>query len=145
MARMTLISFVSSFSEGVDYTPVLSTLTFVPSPDVSQVICIDVSVVDDSTFEDAETFTISLEVSEEVRSAVSIHIGEATIAIVDDDQVTLSLAAESRNLAESAGTFEVCVMLNGQTEKTIPYELSVAPLEGKQDIISVVNQITSIL
>ena len=109
----------------------LRTLTFVPSPDMLQDICIDVSVADDSLFEDVETFTISLGVSEDTRRAVSIHIGEATIAIVDNDQVSLSLTAESMTLAESTGTFEVCVQLSGQTEKTIPYQLSVTSLEGK--------------
>ncbi len=95
-----------------------------------QEICIDVSIIDDDKFEDAELFLVSLGVSEAIRSVVSIHIAETSITIVDEDQVRLSLTEESRTLAESAGEFEVCVQLSGLTEKTIPYQLEVTPLEG---------------
>ena len=96
-----------------------------------QEICINVSIVDDSVFEDAETFRVSLRVDQVVRSAVSIHNGETAITILDNDNVRLSLAAASRTVPESIGTVEVCVQLNGQTQKPIPYQLTVIPDEGK--------------
>lgn len=121
-----------AFTENADYTPFLRTLTFDPSPAMIQEMCIDVSIVDDTSYEDVETFMVFLRVSDDVRSAVSINIEEATFAIVDDDQVTLSLASGNRTLAENSGTFEVCVELSGQTEVTIPYEISVESSEGEK-------------
>ena len=96
-----------------------------------QEICVNVSVVDDSSFEDAEQFSVSLRVSQAVRSAVSVHIGQTTITILDDDQVSIALTAQNRTLPESVGVVEACVQLTGQTEKTIPYQFQVIPLEGE--------------
>lgn len=93
-----------------------------------QQICVNVSVIDDSTLEDDEIFTVSLQVA---NAAVSIHIRQTTITIVDNDSITLALTTNQTALVESVGVVEVCVEMTGVTEKIISYQLEVTPLEGQ--------------
>ena len=92
-----------------------------------QEMCVNISVVEDSIFEEDEKFSISLQV---VRSAVSIHINESIITIQDNDGVSLSFAAEEATTSEGAGVWQACVQLSGRTEKAVPYQVAVMPSEG---------------
>ena len=60
-------------------------------------------------------------------SGVSIHINRATVVIVDDDEVTLSLRSSANVVSEDIGQVEVCVDLEGSTEKTIEYNVVAQP------------------
>lgn len=93
---------------------------------MEQEICTNISVIDDDTFEDEESFSISLRVD----INASIHIRQTTITIQDNDQVSLSLTTNMMTVAEDVGVMEVCVELTGQTEKETPYQLMLIPLEG---------------
>lgn len=94
---------------------------------MEQEICIDASIVDDSIFENDESFKILLLVD---HSAVSVHIGETMVTILDDDHVTLTLAASQTTLPEDIGEWELCVVLAGQTERDVSYQLDITALEG---------------
>lgn len=87
----------------------------------------NISVVDDAIFEDEEIFVISLQVE---HSGVSIHIRQTTVTILDNDQVLIGLATNETTLDESAGALNLCVFLTGQTEKNVPYQIEVTPIEG---------------
>ena len=65
---------------------------------------------------------------------VSIHISQATVVIMDDDEVTLSLQSSMSVVSEDVGRVEVCVNLQGSTEKTIEYSVVASPgtAQGKE-------------
>lgn len=121
------LNHVFYLTADADYTPISTTLTFTSSESDEQEICTDASIVDDSIFEYDESFEIVLVVD---HSAVSVHIGETMVTILDDDHVTLSLAASQTTLPESMEEWEMCVQLAGQTERDVSYQLDVTGLEG---------------
>ena len=92
-----------------------------------QEMCVNISVVEDSVFEGEESFRVSLR---SAHSAVVVLTGESIITIQDNDQVTLSLDVEEAAVSEGVGVWEACVLLSGSTEKTIPYQLQLLPMEG---------------
>ena len=58
---------------------------------------------------------------------VSIHISRANVVIMDDDEVTLSLRSSASVVSEDIGRVEICVDLEGSTEKTIEYSVVTQP------------------
>ena len=94
---------------------------------MEQEACIDALVVDDTIFENDESFKIVLVVE---HSAVSIHIGEMLVTIMDDDHVTLSLTTSQATLPEDVGNWEVCVELADHTERDVAYQLDITALDG---------------
>ncbi len=110
-----------------DYQSISTTLTFSPELAIEQEICFNVTVMDDSIFEDDESFLLLLRVE---HAAVSIHIHRTNISILDDDYVTLTMATNETVQVESAGGYDVCVELSGPIEKTVPYQLDIRSLEG---------------
>ena len=61
-------------------------------------------------------------------TGVSIHINRATVVIVDNDEVTLSLRSSSSGVVlEDVGGVRVCVELEGSTEKAIEYSIVAQP------------------
>lgn len=88
----------------------------------------NVSVIDDSTFEEDESFAVSLRVDHE---GVSIHIRETRLTILDDDSITLGLISDQATLAENAQMLDVCVELTGETERSVPYQIEIVPIDGK--------------
>lgn len=64
-------------------------------------------------------------------TGVSIHINRATVIIVDNDEVTLSLRSSSSLssgiVPEDVGGVRVCVELGGSTEKAIEYSIVAQP------------------
>ena len=99
-----------------------------PAETNEQLICVNFSLIDDSIFEDNETFLVSMRVH---HSAVSIHIRETTITILDDDHVTLAFTISEDTVAENVGVYDVCVQLSGPTAKVIPYQLEIRPVDGE--------------
>ena len=93
----------------------------------------NVSLVDDSVFEDDESFVVSLHVE---HSAVSIHIRETTVTIEDNDQVTVSFLANETSIPESIGVWQLCVQLTGQTERSVPYQVDISQRDGESWTIS---------
>ncbi len=95
-------------------------------------MCRNLTLLDDSLLEDQESLTITMEVN---HPGVSSHIARTTNIIVDDDEVTLSLRSSSSSAAtvsdnvvsEDVGHVEVCVDLDGSTEKTIEYRVVALP------------------
>jgi hypothetical protein len=113
---------------GADYGSVSTTLTFSMADSMVQEMCVNVSVVDDSIFEGDESFSVLLRI---VHAAVSIHINQSMVTIVDNDHVTLSLEASGATVPENAGVWEACVLLSGSSERNIGYNITVNPLEGR--------------
>ena len=80
--RISITSSLVSAVSGSDYTEVASTTLTFPAgsvdSDMSQ--CIDVSITDDSTLEDPETFTVTL-----TRSEAYVMLGNAETAVTISD------------------------------------------------------------
>ena len=116
-----------------DYQSISTTLTFNMADSMVQEMCVNVSLVDDSIFEDDESFVVSLHVE---HSAVSIHIQETTVTIEDNDQVTVSFLANETSIPESIGVWQLCVQLTGQTERSVPYQVDISQRDGESWTIS---------
>lgn len=90
-------------------------------------MCVHISVISDSIFEDDESFVISLLVE---HGGVSIHIRQTVVTVLDNDQVLIGLTANETTLAENAGVLSLCILLTGQTEKNVSYQIDVTPIDG---------------
>ena len=91
--------------------------------------CARLMVMNDDKFEDDESFSVDLSVNAIV--TVSYHIARTQITILDDDTVTLALTTPFRHVAEGNGSMEVCVELDGSTERNISYTLNLQDRDGK--------------
>ena len=88
----------------------------------------NISVIDDLTFEDDESFEVNVTVD---HTGVSYHIHQTIITILDDDSVTISLVTNETAVQESDDTVDICVSLSGPLEKNVPYQLTVNSMEGQ--------------
>ena len=93
-------------------------------------MCHNLTLLDDNLLEDQESLTITMQVN---HPGVSIHIQRTSVIIVDDDEVTLSFRSSSataqdiRIVSEDVGHVQVCVDLDGSTEKAIEYSIVAQP------------------
>lgn len=111
-----------------DYIPVSTTLTFVPTTVPEQRRCINVSIIDDTSFENDEQFLVLMRAQ---HAAVSIDISQTEVLILDDDIVTLSLSHSTERLTEG-DELDLCVGLSGSTERNVSYQLDAQSVEGEQ-------------
>lgn len=101
----------------------MSEFVFTPS---TERVCVEVLLEDDDILEDVETFY--LEIATTVPN-VTITLGSATVSVVDDDSVDVSLVTSEHSVMEEdeegqGGEVEVCVRLTGVLEKAVRVELS---------------------
>ena len=90
-------------------------------------MCGNLTLLDDGLLEDQESLTVTMTVNDQ-SERVSIHISQATVVIMDNDEVTLSLRSTSESIVpEDVGRVEVCVDLDGSTEKAIEYGVVALP------------------
>ena len=116
---------LSIFAAGADYESFSQSFLFRPLATINeQKVCHNLTLFDDSLLENQESLTITMEVS---HPGVSIHINRATVIIMDDDEVTLSLRSSASVVSEDVGQVRVCVDLEGSTEKTIEYSIVTQP------------------
>ena len=104
-------------------------MDFQPEEVSEQLRCIDVSVIDDATFEETEQFFIIIEVDD---VAVSLHVKRMSVLIHDDDRVTLTLKTPQDTVLEGEENVTVCVQLSGRTEKIVLYNLEAQSVEGEE-------------
>lgn len=97
---------------------------FRPLPGNNQEICHNLTLLEDNVFEDAETLSVSMDVSHQ---RVSIHINRATVVVRDNEEVTLSFTTREMSVLENVGQMEACVELLGSTEKAITYDVHTQP------------------
>lgn len=108
-----------------DYVEPLSEFVFTPSTEPQQRVCVEVLVEDDDILEEVETF--HLEITTAVPN-VTITLGRATVSVVDDDSVHVSLVRSEQSVMEEdeeghGGEVEVCLRLTGVLEKAVQVEL----------------------
>ena len=96
---------------GSDYTAVSGTLTFAAG-DTTKTVSVTIS--DDSTDEDDETFKFTLSDA----SGATISDSEATVTITDNDDEP-ELSVDDVSVAEGAGTVTVTVELSAASAKTV--------------------------
>ena len=72
------IIFVFSFSGGGDYSPLNSSLTFLPG---IATVCVDIDIIDNTHLEDDEQFSVELSSDDRV----DIELSSSVITIRDDD------------------------------------------------------------
>lgn len=79
-------------------------------PDVGNIMCRNVSVIDDLLLERNETFTLVL-----LSNDTAVHISHqtATVVIIDDDQVTFGFSHNTYTASEGKGQLEISIQLLG--------------------------------
>ena len=102
---------------GIDYGPVRGVLTFAPGESRRTV---PVALVDDSTGEPDETFTLALS---SVRNAV-VAVSSATGTIIDDDDETALSIAGGTDIEGGAVGFVVTLAGSGDRAVTVSYATS---------------------
>lgn len=85
-------------------------------------MCVDVLVVDDDILEDVETFHVQIATTV---PRVTIVMSTATVNVVDDDSVVVTLVRSELSVDEERedGEVEVCVQEKGVTEKAVEVQL----------------------
>ena len=115
-----MLCFVFPLADS-DYSSFSLPLVFHPLSVSNQKVCRNLSLLEDNIFEGQESLSVLMEVS---HPRVSIHIGQATVVIQDNDEVTLSFLTRATSVSEDVGHVEACVELQGSTEETITYNVS---------------------
>ena len=117
-------SLLDRFAADIDYETFSHSFTFQPLASNEQKICQNLTLLDDTLLEDEESLTVTMDVN---HHGVSIHINQANVIIIDDDEVTLSLRSSRSVVPEDVGQVSVCVDLEGSTEKTVEYNIVLQP------------------
>lgn len=90
--------------------------------------CKTIEIVDDNIYEETEKFAVEMiSLDPSVLATRKMVI----VFIVDDEEPCLSFTADQYQIVDEGGQFNICVELNTTTEKQIPYEITISPLEGK--------------
>ena len=109
----------------IDYESFSQSFLFHPLATINeQKVCHNLTLFDDNLLENQESLTITMDVN---HPGVSIHINRATVVIMDNDEVTLSLRSSASAVLEDVGQVGICVDLEGSTEKTIEYSIVAQP------------------
>ena len=113
---------LSPSTDGVDYSAPPTDLVFPPSSESRQTQCVELRLIDDTILEDVETFQLQLSTS---ASRVNITQSSATVSLVDNDRVYVSLERNEYTTTEDGeGVVEVCVELVGVTATEVEVQLS---------------------
>jgi hypothetical protein len=88
-------------------------------------VCVQISTINDTLYEDKEFFTVSLSVIGENRRAVHLPQSNPTLFIENDDDVFVDFMSSYYSTIESAGSVDVCVwVVTGQLGTNITLELN---------------------
>lgn len=113
----------------VDFTNVDTQLTFEPRS--STRLCTTIAITNDELLEDEEYFTAHLYISDPelyIASRANSSNSSATITIVDNDQVRVSMFSnEDYVVEESAGVVSVCAKLWNATGKSVSVNVTSFP------------------
>ena len=90
--------------------------------------CANITILDDTIYETVETFMITISVAHQ---AVSMHIGNATVSIHDNDHVTVGFNQDTYTVVEGEEPATVCIDLIGQTERNVPIVVRTTPLTAQ--------------
>lgn len=90
--------------------------------------CAEFEIMNDDIYESVETFTIALNVTQQ---AVSIHIGNSTVSIHDNDHVNVSFQNAVYSVVEGEGSVGVCMELIGRTERNVPVVIRTTSLTAQ--------------
>ncbi|XP_064407717.1 adhesion G-protein coupled receptor V1-like [Halichondria panicea] len=96
----------------LDYIDISTTLTF--SSGTSSA-CVQLSTIDDSTYESTEGLSVELESTD---SQVTVATPSVLVTIVDNDDVVLSLSAPE-SVCEGGGVVQICVTLETDIERDV--------------------------
>ena len=129
----TVVSYTISGTglDGTDYAALSGTVT-IDAGDTAATI--DVSVIDDSLVELAETVTLTLDsiTSGDADIAIDGAADSATVTIADDDSALVSIAASDPSAAEPGddGQFTVSLTSAASTDTVVSYTISGTGLDG---------------
>jgi hypothetical protein len=88
-------------------------------------VCVQISTMNDTLYEDEEFFTLSLSVIGENSRAVHLSQSNLTLFIENDDNVFVDFVSSYYSTNESAGSVDVCVwVVTGQLGTNITLELN---------------------
>ena len=106
----------------LDYSAHQSEFSFLPSDEPQQTVCVDVLVVDDDILEDVETFYVDITTTV---PRVAVLMSTATMSVVDDDSVVVTLVRSRLSVEEEmeGGEVEVCVHEIGVIEKEVEVQV----------------------
>ena len=93
-------------------------------PDSTNLQCLIITVLDDTTMEGIESFKVSLSTTD---NAVSIASDTTTVFILDDDRVTIGLEYEEYIVAEHNETITVCAKVDGKFDRDFQIMLTTTP------------------
>ena len=115
---------------GSDYTAVSSTAVTFPAGS-TQAQTLSVTTLQDTTAEGDETFTVTL-AAPDLPGGVSLGTASATATITDDEELTVSVAADAATVEEgSPAAFTVTVAGGESTaDVTVTYEVSGTATSG---------------
>ena len=71
------------YTENADYTNISTSLTYLPSLETNQTICVNITILEDGILEDNEEFSVVLSSIDVTVLAVFPRI--ATVSIIDND------------------------------------------------------------
>ncbi len=102
-----------------DYIPPPDTLLFQNQTNQSsQRECVSISISNDTTLEDTESFEVSL--SSPPLGVVHITRGDTTVYIIDDDGVRIGLRERELSVVEREGnSIPTCIELVGEIQRNI--------------------------
>ncbi|XP_064391467.1 uncharacterized protein LOC135339314 isoform X2 [Halichondria panicea] len=113
------ITTVDSTATVLDYIDISTTLTF--SSGTSSA-CVQLSTIDDSTYESTEGLSVELESTD---SQVTVATPSVLVTIVDNDDVVLSLSAPEF-VCEGDGVVQICVTLETDIERDVEATIETA-------------------
>ena len=116
--QYNMSSYILLYTASQDYLP---TMSIVISPSDGNRKCIFLTIIDDFSVEDVESFRLTL--SSNDPSVVATD--SATVSILDNDQLTLAIELPSYTVLESAGAVEVRVLISeGELQRAVSIMLN---------------------
>ena len=93
-------------------------VTFEPSSEAEQTLCVDVPVINDAVLEDVETFHVAIGTE---APRVAVPLSTATVSVEDDDTVEVTMVTSMVGVLEDveSGELQVCLQRVGPTEKAV--------------------------
>lgn len=94
-----------------------------------------IPITDDSVLENSETFNIVISTTDEETLLPS---PEATVTILDDDMIGISLEESSYEISEGDGVVEICVVVaSGVSQRMFEASVMTADIStGKKELIT---------
>ena len=112
---------------GSDYTAKSGTLTFMPGDPLTQTIV--VTVLDNSIFEQTESFTVALSAAVYDAGGANLALGftgglDTGTGTIEDDEPQPTVTIDSPTVSEAAGTMTFTVTLSGEADKPITVDFT---------------------